>query len=168
MFFEAICAWMVDTPLSEFIKAHSTFVVPAAQTVHILAVSVVLAGMAMLDLRMMNLAGRHHPVSSMAARFIPALWWALLVLALTGTVLAFGEPERELLNAAFRTKMVLIVVAALITLFVQRALKRDPDFWSAPISKQNVARLIGLVSLTLWLAIAVLGRWIAYIQQVGS
>ena len=127
-----------------------------------------LACMAMLDLRMMNLAGQHHPVSSMAARFIPALWWSLLVLALTGTVLIFGEPERELLNAAFRTKIVLIAFAALITLFVQQALKRDPNFWSAPISRQNTARLIGLVSLTLWLAIAVLGRWIAYVQQIGS
>lgn len=167
MFFENLCAWIVDTPLSEFVKTHS-IVTPAVQTVHILAVSIVLAGMAMLDLRMMNLAGRHHPVSSMAARFIPALWWSLLVLVCTGTILIFGEPERELLNNGFRTKMVLVVCAALITLYVQRSLKRNPDFWSAPISRQNTARLVGIISLTLWIAIAVLGRWIAYIQQVGS
>ncbi len=64
--------------------------------------------------------------------------------------------------------MVLIVFAVAITLYVQRALKRDPDFWSAPMSRQNSARIIGLVSLTLWFVIAGLGRWIAYIQQVGS
>lgn len=167
MFFENLCAWIVDTPLSEFVKTHAV-ITPAVQSIHILAVSIVLAGMAMLDLRMMNLAGKHHPVSSMAARFIPAMWWSLLVLACSGIILIFGEPERELLNVGFRTKMVLVVVAALITLYIQKALKRDPDFWSAPISRQNLARLVGIVSLTLWITIAVLGRWIAYIQQVGG
>ena len=161
------CKWLQGTGPSLFIQ-NTAWVVPATQTIHILGISVVLATMAMLDLRMLGWAGRHHPVNSLAARFLPAVWVALIVLALTGAILIVGEPERELLNNAFRLKMVLVAAAAVILGFVQSTLKEGENFWSLTPGRQALARVIGISSLSIWLVIAVCGRWIAYVEQVAS
>jgi hypothetical protein len=161
------CKWLEVTPASLYIQDHA-WVVPSVQTVHILAISVVLATMAMLDLRMLGLAGRRHPVNSLAARFIPPVWVALVVLALTGAILIIGEPERELLNNAFRLKMLLVAAAAVILGFVQSTLKKGENFWSLTRGRQMLARVIGILSLSIWLVIAICGRWIAYVDQVQS
>ena len=161
------CKWLETTPGNAFVQ-NTPWVVPATQTVHILAISVVLATMAMLDLRMLGWAGHRHPVNSLAARFLPAVWVALVVLAMTGVILIVGEPERELLNNAFRLKMVLVAVAAIILAFVQSTLKEGENFWSLTPRRQSLARVIGIVSLSIWLVIAICGRWIAYVDQVKS
>jgi hypothetical protein len=155
--------WLSETPVSLAIQ-NAGWVIPAAQSVHILAISVVLATMAMLDLRMLGLAGRHHPVSSMAARFIPAVWIALCVLAATGLVLIVGEPARELLNPAFRWKMALVAGAIAVTWLVQSTLRSDGGFWDMSPGRKAAARVLAITSLSLWITIAVLGRWIAYVE----
>ena len=161
------CKWLEVTPASLFVQ-NTPWVIPTVQTIHILGISVVLATMAMLDLRMLGLAGRRHPVNSLAARFIPPVWVALVVLALTGLVLIVGEPERELLNNAFRLKMLLVAAAAVILGFVQSTLKEGENFWSMTTGRQTLARVIGILSLSIWLVIAICGRWIAYVDQVQS
>ncbi len=157
--------WLAATGPSLLIQ-NTAWAVPAVQTVHILALSVVLASMAMLDLRMLGLAGRRHSVDDMASRFIPALWIALVALLATGLVLIVGEPERALMNPAFRWKMALLAAAIPVTAGVQQLLNREPGFWETTSQRRTAARVVAVVSLSLWLAIAVLGRWIAYIEPL--
>lgn len=159
--------WLAATGPSLLVQ-DTAWVVPAVQTVHILAISVVLASMAMLDLRMMGLAGRRHSVDAMARRFIPALWLALAVLLASGVVLIVGEPERELMNPAFRWKMLLLVAAVIVTAIVQKMLNRAPGFWETSSQRRRLARIVAVLSLSLWLTIAVLGRWIAYVDPLQS
>ena len=161
------CAWLAETPASRLIQ-NVGWIVPATQTAHILGISVVVATMAMLDLRMLGLAGRHHPVNSLAARFLPAVWVALAVLAITGTILIIGEPERELLSLAFRLKMLLLAVAVVILAFVQSTLKEGENFWSLTPERQRLARVLGVASLSIWLVIVICGRWIGDRGQVAS
>src|SRR5208282_1295708 len=125
---QAFCDWLSNTPLSLKIQT-ILWIIPAVQTIHILTVSFVLSSMAMLDLRLMGLAGRGQPISRMVSRFVPWIWRALIVLATTGAILIIGEPERELLNSAFRAKMLMLATVALITLLVQRRTKTNDAYW---------------------------------------
>ncbi|HEY1601782.1 MAG TPA: DUF6644 family protein [Pirellulales bacterium] len=136
------------------------WIIPAVQTVHILSVSIVMASMAMLDLRLMGLVGKRQPVSRMVDRFVPWVWRVLLILVATGAILVIGEPERELLNWAFRTKMAMVATVSLITLLVQNRNQRDAAFWE---NHRIAAATVGAVSLLLWVAIVTAGRWIAYV-----
>jgi hypothetical protein len=155
--------WLEATQASLIIQK-IFWIIPTVQTVHILAISVVFASMAMLDLRLLGLVGRRHSVLSSARRFLPWLWWSLLVLALSGSVLIVGEPHRALGNISFLLKMCMLATAIVLTLVFQTVLKRDlargiPDL--AP-RHFGVAGAIGAVSLLLWVGIVVAGRLIAY------
>ena len=156
---QSFCDWLSGTPLSLKIQT-ILWIIPAVQTVHILTVSLVLASMAMLDLRLMGIAGRQQPIARMVARFVPWVWRGLIVLVTTGAILTIGEPDRELLNAAFRAKMLMVAIVSVLTLLVQRRAKKDSTYWE---TRRASATLIGGFSLLLWVAIVTAGRWIAYI-----
>jgi len=152
------CDWLSNTSISLTIQT-ITWIIPAVQTIHILCVALVMSCMAMMDLRLIGVAGTRRPVSVAVSRFVPWVWGALPVLLATGTILTIGEPSRELLNPYFRTKMASLVVVILITFFVQRQNKKDANYWEA---RKGMAALAGVFSLLLWVGIVTCGRWIAY------
>lgn len=156
---QAFCDWLSNTPVSLKIQT-VLWIIPAVQTVHILSVSIVMASMAMLDLRLMGVAGKRQPISRMVDRFVPWVWRVLLILLATGVILTIGEPERELLNWAFRTKMAMVATVSLITLAVQLMNRRDDTFWE---NRRIASATVGVVSLLLWVGIVTAGRWIAYV-----
>ena len=155
--------WLGATPASLVIQK-VFWIIPTVQTVHILAISVVFASMAMLDLRLLGLAGTRHSVASYAQRFLPWLWWSLLVLAVTGSILIVGEPHRALGNISFVLKMGMLATAIAATLVIKSVLERDLAHGHADLAPGHLrlARAIGLVSLVLWMGIVVAGRLIAY------
>ena len=155
--------WLGDTPASLIIQK-VFWIIPTVQTVHILAISVVLASMAMFDLRLLGLVGRRHSVVSLSRRFMPWLWGSLLVLAISGSILIVGEPNRALGNITFLLKMCMLAAAICLTLGFQIILRRDLRNGSMDLAPRHfrVARITGLLSLALWVGIAVAGRLIAY------
>ncbi len=155
--------WLGATPASLTIQ-EVFWIIPTVQIVHILAISVVLASMAMLDLRLLGVAGRRHSIMSLSRRFMPWLWGALIVLAVTGSILIVGEPKRALGNVAFETKMCMLATAILVTVGFQLLLKRDLKGGAADLVRPHhaLAKVVGAISLVLWVGIAVAGRLIAY------
>ena len=155
---QSFCNWLSSTSLSLTIQT-VMWIIPAVQTVHILCVAMVMSCMAMLDLRLIGVAGKRQSVSRMVSRFIPWVWGALPVLLATGIILIIGEPSRELLNPYFRAKMLMLAIVIAITFVVQRQNNKDATFWEA---RRERAALAGVVSLLLWVGIITAGRWIAY------
>lgn len=153
--------WLSQTRASEFVST-VTWIIPATQIVHIVAVTIVFVPMLMFDFRMMGWTGTRQSIAAVADRFIPPIWFALTVLFLTGVVLTIGEPGRELLSNAFRLKMIMVAIVCVITYFVHRRIKANPTFWE---SRPGLARLVALVSMLLWLSILTAGRMIAYLEH---
>jgi hypothetical protein len=156
--------WLGATPASQVIQ-QVFWIIPTVQTVHILAISVVVASMAMFDLRLLGLAGMRHSVASLSRRFLPWLWGALIVLAISGSILIIGEPKRALGNPAFLAKMCMLATAIAVTLAFQTVLKRDLAGGSGDLAPPHfgMAKIVGALSLVLWAGIAVAGRLIAYV-----
>src|SRR5215471_19968794 len=100
----AICVWIDQTPLSQAIQATS-WVVPTVQTIHILAIAVVASSALMIDLRLIGVFWANRPMKNVTARFLPLVWWPLLVLLGTGVIMIIAEPARSLKNPAFQLKM---------------------------------------------------------------
>ncbi len=159
----AFCEWLGDTDLSVGIQA-VTWIIPTVQTIHILAIAVVMSSVAMVDLRLLGLVGRSEPVAAVAARFLPWIWCALPVLLVTGSILVIGEPARSLENPAFQAKMALLIVAMIATFLFQRPMGREIAYWELTANRRNAARAIAVLSLSLWVSIVFAGRWIAYMQ----
>ena len=155
--------WLGATAASSVIQK-VFWIIPTVQTLHILAISVVLASMAMFDLRLLGVVGKRHSVVSLSRRFMPWLWGALVVLAVTGGILIVGEPNRALGNVVFLSKMCMLATAILVTVGFQLILKRDLAAGSGDLAPPHfaLAKIVGALSLALWVGIAVAGRLIAY------
>jgi uncharacterized membrane protein SirB2 len=158
------CKWLGQTPLSITIQSVS-WIIPTVQTIHILCVAIVVTYSAMLDLRLMGVAGKGRSIARMTHDAMPWIWSALTALATTGTILIIAEPARELTNAAFWLKMSLLAVGVFLTILVQRGVGKDEGYWESSVSRRRMARFVAAVSILLWIAVVSAGRWIGYIQH---
>jgi len=155
------CTWLDQTALSQAIQS-AAWVVPTVQTIHILCVAVVATSALMIGLRLIGVFAVDQTLKRVAARFLPFVWWPLLVLLATGAIMIIGEPARSLKNSAFQLKMGLLVAAIVITGILQRLLKNDEASGDPATQPRRTAQLIAIVSLLLWCGIIFAGRWIAY------
>ncbi len=158
------CKWLGQTQLSITIQSVS-WVIPTVQTIHILCVAIIVTYSAMLDLRLMGVAGKSRSIARMTRDAMPWIWNALKVLAATGTILIIAEPARELTNASFWLKMSLLVVGIALTFLVQRGVGQSDDYWESSVSRRRTARLVAAISILLWISIVSAGRWIGYVQH---
>ena len=161
--------WLTQTDINAFLSdtthVSTWLIVPVSQSIHILAVAFIMIAVAVLNLRLLGFAGGRQNFAQLAARLMPWIWGALLALFLTGAVQTLAEPGRELLNISFQIKVVLLLIVAAITVFYERAVKRDPTYWENSPEHQRLGRFLASVSLVLWIGIAVAGRLIAYLDM---
>jgi hypothetical protein len=161
---QSFSAWLEATPLSSIVQ-NVGWIIPLGQIVHILCLSIVLSSVVLLDFRLLGVGSTRVSIAGMARRFTPWLWSALVLMALSGTVLIVGEPKRDLVNPVFWTKMGLLVCAIALTVSFQYSINRNAKYWDENRNLKLPARLLAVVSLGLWLAIAVCGRFIAYFMN---
>ena len=158
---EPLITWISSTTLSQAIQNYE-WAIPTIQSFHILAVAVMLSSVGMIVLRLMGRAGMRTSVADTAQRYIPWMWGALIVLFCSGLLLIIGEPRRELTNFMFQIKMVLVLCAIAVIALFQKSAKRNPEFWNHEPESGRI-KLMAVGALILFFAIAVAGRWIAYV-----
>ncbi len=158
--------WLSRTSLSVAIQSHE-WVIPTIQSIHIVAIGVVLSSVFMIDLRVLGLAGRDQSLLETTGRFGPWLTGALCVLLATGIFMVIGEPARELLAFSFWFKMFLVAIGTLIATVFQVAIKRNEHYWEKSVHRWSVKSL-AILTLLIWVGIVILGRLIAYDHVWGS
>ena len=141
---DALCWWLEHTALSQTIQSVD-WIVPAIQTIHILAITVVAASALMIDLRLIGVFSADRPLREVSARFLPLVWWPLLVLLATGAIMIIGEPARSLKNPAFQLKMALLALAILYHFTIFRRVTRKEPSPRGPL----VNAIVAFFSLTL-------------------
>jgi len=134
------------------------WIVPAVQSIHIACVALVFTGALIVALRGLELAGGHWSLARWSRYFHGSTVTALWILLATGLVMIVAEPERELMNWVFRTKMLLVVITLVIAGALGRQLRRSAGDRPA----NGVVRLVALLVVLLWIGVAMAGRWIAY------
>jgi hypothetical protein len=160
---DSFCNWLAATTVSQTIQTID-WIIPAVQTVHILAVAAVVSSALMINLRLLGIRRDDQSVAGVARRFLPFIWWPLPLLLLTGAILIVAEPARALENPVFLLKMGLLLAAAGVTLACQLPIRSNAAFWELSAGRRRAAQLIALASIPLWIAIVCAGRWIAYVQ----
>ncbi len=153
--------WISNQHLSMTMGSHF-WVIPIIQTIHILAISAAFGSIFLINLRILGLAGRTRSMAQTVRRYQPWVWWALLVLILTGLGMITAEPVRELVNPIFWIKMVLVVAAILLSFFFHLSAKRNMARWELSHDGRVAVRAGAVAIILLWCAIMVAGRWIAY------
>jgi hypothetical protein len=153
--------WLAASSLSMSLQGIS-WMVPTVQTLHILAIAAVLSSASMINLRLVGLGARSQSMADVSTRFVPWVWYAIGVLALSGAVLILIEPARPLLNPVFFVKLVLIVGVGALMLAIWLPLRRDRLYWERSAQRRWIGWSVAALSWLLWIGIICAGRWIAY------
>jgi hypothetical protein len=160
MSLQALEHWINTTSLSLQIK-NVSWVVPIVQCVHILAITVVISAILLVNLRFVGIFEYPEPVVAFSRRYLQRVWVSLVILAISGALLIIGEPERTLRNPIFYSKMTLLAAVIITTLLAQRqAIRAGPTRSSS--SSAPMLKGLAWTSIMLWVAIIFCGRWIAY------
>jgi magnesium-transporting ATPase (P-type) len=159
---EHFCDWLSRTDVSVAFQSANWFV-PLVQTVHIIAIAILLTSVYVLSFRLIGLTRGAQPLATLAAKSTPWFWTALCVLLLSGVLLTITEPARELLNWAFRVKMLMVLALAVILWRVQLRMRQNPDYWTESPARRHAARAFGVAAVIVGAGIVTAGRWIAYV-----
>jgi len=160
---EHFAAWLAATPLSAFV-AGQAWVVPTVQTLHILAVCVVMGAAVVLNLRVLRVVERDQSIGSLAARFVPPSAVAIVILAITGLLMIAGEPTRAIFRSVFWWKMGLLAAAIALTAGLLAGLKAQGVWDDAQTPTPVAFRGLAVGLLLVWVAIIIAGRWIGYTE----
>lgn len=151
----ALAERVAATPFAEWATG-SPLAYPVANTVHVLALVLLLGGIGLVDVRMLG-AFRALPLKPLVRALVPVAAVGVLILGASGSVLFAADSEALARSGTFKLKLGLIAAAltnvALFRWLVGTA-PADPP--------QRLARLLALTSLLLWTGVAIAGRMIAY------
>ena len=131
---------------------------PIVQTVHLLGIAVIMSSVVLLDLRILGLALPSQDVAELTRRVMPWVWWTLPVMLLSGSMFVFARPRRYFTNPIFGLKFALLLPAIALAAVLQFVSIRKPDDLSTKVT--------AAVSLLLWSAVVLAGRWIAYVDYL--
>lgn len=159
---QEFCDWLAGTSISQLFGSLDWFV-PAVQTVHILAIGSIVTMLMMVNFRLLGITRAGPNSSTLGYTFFPWVWWTLLILLVTGILLTVTEPARELMNYAFRIKMLLVVILMGVTFALQSILVVKGRASSAAASRFSMDKALAAASLLLCISIVLAGRFIAYI-----
>jgi len=148
--------WLYGTAVSSAIR-DNFWVVPVVQSIHIIAIAVVIGSALVTELRIAGVIAPEESICVVAQRYLPWMWRALAVLLATGLIMIVGEPERTLTNVPFWIKMALVVSGVLASIGLRKPLLTPLDS-----SSTGPARSLAWIMLSLWVAVIFCGRWIAY------
>jgi len=132
---------------------------PAVQSVHLLGLTILLATILALDLRLAGVGMRGLPLDYLALQLKLWTMGAITLMILSGAVMFLVNPEKYLASTPFRIKMTLLVLAILFHFaVVRRFTTSEPGLRPRLV---NVA--VACLSLTLWFGVGWAGRAIAFV-----
>jgi hypothetical protein len=151
-----------DSPLAVAVR-ESIWLFPIIEAIHVLALVIVVGSIARLDLRLLGLASRDRPISDVSAEMLPWTWAGFVVATVCGVLLFISKPLIYLTIPYFSIKMAILVLAGLNMAAFQLVIARDAGTWASRAAAPRAAQVSAGLSLTFWIAIVVLGRFIGFV-----
>jgi hypothetical protein len=151
--------WIEQTDLAMWIN-NSKYAFAVIECFHILSLAIIGGAVVMVDARLLGYGFRNQKVSEVAAAARPWLIGSLILIIITGygmfSSLAAGK---YYWNIGFWLKMYFLAAAIIFTF----AVRQPYALRSGTQGATPAARAIALVSLGLWLGVAVMGRTIGFL-----
>ncbi len=151
-----------QSPFAEAIR-ESSWIFPTVETVHVLAITLVVGMIMMRDLRLLQVSSRNLAVTRLSAEVLPWTWGAFGLAVVTGLVMFTTNAIKYAANFPFQAKMVLLLLAgANMAVFHFLAYRTVHEWDESHARTPTAARVAGALSLLFWLGVVVFGRWIGF------
>ena len=133
----------------------STWLFPAIEALHLLALALLGGALLMLDLRLLGVGLSGQATSTVERGARPWLIAAVVTLIGSGVLIGLSEALKLYDKPAFWVMMATLAAALIFTFAVK-----------LPLARRDVAgrgaKVLAIVSLALWLNVALAGRWIGF------
>lgn len=149
--------WCEATWLSSVIQ-NAQWYFAIIETLHIIALSILLGTMFLVDLRLLGYGLRKLTIAQVSSTMAPWMWGAFAGVVATGVPLFLSEAVRMGTNTAFFWKMVLLASALITHLTIHRRVTGGHA-----VEGSGVAKMAACISLFCWFGIALAGRAIAFV-----
>ncbi|MEE2638160.1 MAG: DUF6644 family protein [Acidobacteriota bacterium] len=153
--------WLQSRPLAEHIGF--TWWFPFLESIHVLAVGLVVGSILMVDLRLLSLTAMRYRASRVTSELIPWAWGAFALAAVTGFGLFSTRASAYIENPAFQLKLLFLLLAGMNMAWFQFRTFRDVAEWDKMARTPGAARAAGAASLLLWIGVVFAGRWVGHI-----
>ncbi|HSP67016.1 MAG TPA: DUF6644 family protein [Bryobacteraceae bacterium] len=157
----AILSWIEATSLATGIR-ESLFLFPLLESIHVIGLALVFGTIAIIDLRLLGAASTERPFKRMASDILKWTWGAFVLTALTGALMFMTNAGVYYHNFYFRTKMLLLVLAAVNMLSFELTLGRRVHTWDKASSAPPAGRAIAALSIVIWISVIFAGRLIGF------
>lgn len=132
------------------------------EVVHVVAISLVLGTIAIVDLRLLGLASTKRPFTELAREVLPYTWAGFVLAAIAGSLLFISQATQYFVNTMFWIKMSIMAAAGINMLIFEFITVRSVQTWDPKPNPPLPARLAGGISLTCWLLVFIFGRWTGF------
>jgi hypothetical protein len=150
--------WLESTALSQWIVgSESMFAFPGILALHAIGMGFAVGICLALDLRVLGVAPGVR-IAEMR-RFVPVVWAAFWLNAVSGVLLLIGYPTKALTNPVFYLKLLLIGVG--LWLF-KRIGRRVFDDAGDERAQSPLVQRLAIFSLVCWVGAITAGRFLAY------
>jgi hypothetical protein len=163
---QALIAYLEDSSLADSIRENDVLF-PWIESIHVLAICLVVGSIFAVDLRLLGFASIRQPVSRVTQGVLPLTWCAFAVALASGGLMFISNATKYLENGYFVAKILLIGAAGLNMVVFHMIGARDLPRWDSAVQPPLPARLAGGVSILLWVAVVACGRWIGFTMKVG-
>lgn len=154
--------WLHDSPFGTTIRENSVLF-PWIESVHVLALTLVVGSIVIVDLRLLGIASRNRSIMSVTGEVLPFTWTAFVFAVLTGSALFASHAVGYAHNLQFRIKLALLLLAGINMLtFHLGFFGRGSGRWSDSSMTPWPGKVAGTISLLLWIGVVAAGRWIGF------
>jgi len=156
---------MESTGFSTWVReSGSLWSFPGILLLHTYGMAILVGVIVAIDLKILGLA----PALPLAplGRFLPLVWVAFWLNAITGTILLVADATTKMTNPDFGIKMAFIAFAVMNQRMIERRVLRDPEVDKRPFSSS--AKMLAVASLVCWLGAITAGRLLAYVGPVSG
>jgi hypothetical protein len=159
--------WLYDTDWAAAIRENE-YAFPWIECVHVLAITLVVGSISVVDLRLLGLASRDRPVRRLLRDVLPITWGAFGLAVGSGFLLFASNAPAYARNPFLQAKLGLLVLAGLNMVLFHWWAHRRMQHWEATTVLPLRARVAGGVSLLCWIAVVTAGRWSGFTMLFHS
>src|ERR1700739_1077170 len=131
----------------------SLWLFPLIESTHVFGLSLVFGTIAIIDLRLLGMASTQRPFQRMASDILKWTWAAFALTALTGSLMFITNARVYYHNVFFRTKMLLLALTGINTLFFELTTGRTIYGWDQAPSAPRAGKAVAALSLAMWIGI---------------
>ena len=161
MSLNALLHWLKETTLSQALS-ESDWMFPAIESAHVVAITLVVGTIAVVDLRLLGLTSMTRTADRITGAIVPLTWVAFACAAVTGLLLFIAKPVTYGHNGFFLAKLCLIGLAGANMLTFHMLVQERVDTPLPGLRHFTVGQASGLISLAVWTAVVACGRWIGF------